>query len=376
MKQQNPSLRVAIVLTELRPGGMERVVVHLANGLSRLGAAVMVVCLAGEGDLSAELERPGVRIEALRSNTGWDFVALWRLARLLRCFKPSVVNVHDYGSLSYLVVANFLSGSAPILFTAHGLLYEGFERLRMRNRFFARFIRGFSAVSEEVAERHKNYLAYSNPIDVIPNGVPAIERDETLRIRVRAELGCRDDGFLFLAVGNPRPEKGFEDLVEAVRLLGPEAAEGRRCMVAIAGRLSDSPYCRSLLDRVEEEGLTERCRFLGFRPDTRALYSAADALVLPSRSEGLPMVVLEAMTAGLPVVATRVGGVSDAVEACGLMISPARPGEIAAAMKRLCEDRALASRLGANAKVRALKEFSADRMVDDYLAWYQRSIRS
>jgi glycosyltransferase involved in cell wall biosynthesis len=122
--------------------------------------------------------------------------------------------------------------------------------------------------------------------------------------------------------------------------------------------------------------LTERCRFLGFRPDTRALYSAADALVLPSRSEGLPMVVLEAMTAGLPVVATRVGGVSDAVEACGLMISPARPGEIAAAMKRLCEDRALASRLGANAKVRALKEFSADRMVDDYLAWYQRSIRS
>jgi glycosyltransferase involved in cell wall biosynthesis len=376
VEQSSRSPRVAIVLTELRPGGMERVVVHLANGLSRLGSAVLVACLAGEGDLAAELERPGVRLEALRSATGWDLGALWRLLRLLRRFRPSVLNVHDYASLPYLAVSNLFSGRAPILFTAHGLLYEGFERLRVRNRFFGRFIRDLSAVSEEVAERHKNYLAWRDPIDIIPNGVPAIERDEMLRRGVRVELGCRDDDFLFLAVGNPRPEKGFEDLVEAVRLLGPEPAEGRRCMVAVAGRLSDSQYCKSLLRRVEDESLTERCLFLGFRSDTRALYSAADALVLPSRSEGLPMVVLEAMMAGLPVIATRVGGVPDAVADCGLLVSPARPDEIAAAMKRLCEDGALAARLGANARVRALKEFSVDWMVDDYLACYQRLIRS
>ena len=112
MKDRNKfsqqELRIAIILSELRPGGMERVVVHLAKGLSARGIATMVVCLQNPGELALELEGTGVQFEALRSLTSKDIPALWRLRTLLQRFCPSVINVHDYASVPYAMAANWL----------------------------------------------------------------------------------------------------------------------------------------------------------------------------------------------------------------------------------------------------------------------------
>ena len=349
---------------------MERVVVHLAKGLSSRGIATMVVCLQNPGELSQELEGTGVHFKALRSLAGKDILALWRLRTLLRRFCPSVINVHDYASTPYVVTANWLAYRAPILFTAHGLLYEGFDKLRRRYRFFSKFFSRLAAVSGTVAERHKEYLSWSGRIPIICNGVPAIQRNTQLRDAVRAELGIRQDVLLFLAVGNPRPEKGFEYLIDATAILRDTKERERDFVVAIAGKMTDSEYCRMLHRRVEERSVQDRFRFIGFRNDTPALYSAADVFVLSSRSEGLPVVILECMMAGLPVVATRVGGVPDAVGDRGLLVEAANPEQLAFAMGRILREEGLADRLGCTGREHALSTYGVDRMVDDYIACY------
>lgn len=346
-------------------------VVHLAKGLSSRGIATMVVCLQNPGELAQELEGTGVHFEALRSLASKDISALWRLRILLRRFCPSVINVHDYVSTPYAVAANWLAHREPILFTAHGLLYEGFDKLRRRYRFFSRFFTRLTAVSETVADRHKAYLSWSGHVSVIRNGVPAIQRNARLCDAVRAELGIRPDVLLFLAVGNPRPEKGFEYLIDATAILRDMEERERDFVVAVAGKLIDSEYCRMLHCRVEERSVQDRFRFIGFRSDTTALYSAADVFVLSSRSEGLPMVILESMMAGLPVVATRVGGVPDAVKDRGLLVEAANSEQLAFAMGRILSEEGLADRLGRTGREHALSTYGVERMVDDYIACYE-----
>ena len=375
MKDRNKSsqqeLRIAIILSELRPGGMERVVVHLAKGLASRGISTMVVCLQNPGELAQELEGTGVHFKALHSLASKDISALWRLRTLLRRFCPSVINVHDYASAPYAVAANWFAYRVPILFTAHGLLYQGFDGLRRRYRFFSRFFTRLTAVSEKVAERHKEYLSWSGHVPIICNGVPAIQRNTRLRDAVRAELRIRPDVLLFLAVGNPRPEKGFEYLIDATAILrDTEEGRERDFVVAIAGKLTDNEYCRMLHRRVEERSVQDRFRFIGFRSDTTALYSAADVFVLSSRSEGLPMVILESMMAGLPVVATRVGGVPDAVGDRGLLVDAGNPEQLAFAMGRILSEEGLADRLGRTGREYALSTCGVDRMVDDYIVCY------
>ena len=363
------ALRIALVVSELRPGGMERLVVHLASSLAKKKVAVKVICLQSPGQLAPLLSAENIPVVSLESHGGKDLSAVWKLRKELLAFQPSVINLHDYASLPYVALANLLAGRRPVAFTAHGLLYEGFENLQKRLRFFSRFLKSISAVSDKVAKRHAEYLLWDKPVPVIANGVPTVAVDHQKRQRVRFELGCSEQTQLFLAVGNPRPEKGFEDLLQAAALLRDAK---RDFLVAIAGTLTESRYCLDLLQKLDELKIGDLCRFLGFRDDTAALYAAADAFVLSSRSEGLPMVILEAMMAGLPVVATKVGGIPDAVGEQALLVDAAQPAQLAAAMTRLITEPGLAEALGVAGKAHAEQTFGVERMVDGYVDWYGR----
>lgn len=367
--------RVALVLSQLRPGGAERVVVHLAGALRRAGVEPLVLCMEEKGLLSPQLDEQGIDVVALQSRRAYDIRALLNLRRTLRAFRPSVIHVHDYSSLPYAVVGNVIGSRCPLVFTAHGLLYEGFEPLRRRYRLFSRGISALAAVSEPVRDRHVEYLGWRRETHIVPNGVPAVVRDPADRVAVRRELHVPADTFVFLAVGNARPEKGFEDLIGAVanvRRVQPDATPE----IWIAGGLTDSDYCnrlRARIDTPEAAGV----RLLGFRDDVSRLYSAADALVIPSRSEGLPLVLLEAMMAGLPVIATRVGGIPDAVpDGCGLLVKPGDPESLAGAMIGLMTGGIDSCRaMAAAASRRAATEYSIDAMVRRYLALYASQLQ-
>lgn len=360
--------RVAFVVTELRPGGMERLVTHLAIGLSDRGVSVLVICLHNAGRLSSLLLDKNIPVVALNSTGGKDVKCLYRLWRQLKQFQPTHIHIHDYASLPYAGLANLCAGHRPLLFTAHGLLYEGFEPLKKRLRFFSRFFTAVSAVSLKVSQRHQAYLGWGKEVTIIENGVPPVVVSEKKRRQVRQELGCTDDTVLFLAMGNTRPEKAFEDLLAAVALLRKTQ---QVFLVAIAGTLEENAYCEGLLDQLEQLGVSRHCQFLGFRDDTAALYSAADCFVLSSRSEGLPMVILEAMTAGLPVISTNVGGISDAVGDSVVLVEAQQPVLLAKAMEHLSKDSELQLSLAECGKKYVDSHFGVGRMVDEYLEWYR-----
>ncbi len=367
--------RAALVIHALRPGGGERVVVHLAERLAARGVRTMVMCMGSEGPLAELLAPAGVPVAAMNSTKGYDLGAIRRMARCLREFAPSVINCHDRSSLPYVVLANWLSGRRPVVYSAHGLLFNAENEPRLRHRLAMRGVSATTAVSEEVARRHASYLAWKKPFAIIPNGVPNIARTDELRQAVRKELDIDASAFVFLAVGNAKPEKGFEDLLDAVANM-PRPADGKNIEVLVAGTMTDSPYCLDLLARQKQLGLDKTVRFLGYRADMRALYSAADAFVLSSRSEGLPMVLLEAMTSGLAVVATRVGGVPDATpREAGILVDPANPRELARAMASLANDPEAAKRMSTDARRHATEHFGVETMVSSYLDVYSHAAR-
>ena len=368
-------LRIAIILSELRPGGMERVVVHLARELLRRRIETMVICIENPGELAPLLVSAGVHLQSLGSRRSMDIGTVIRLYRLLKEFNPSVVNIHDYASSPYAISANWIAGRVPVVFTAHGLLYDGFDKLRNRYRFFSKWFDLLAAVSEEVAFRHKQFLNWSGPITVIPNGVPSIEPDVNLRSRMRDEFGCYESDILFLAVGNPRREKGFEDLIEAVAILRSERLCKKNFQVLVAGKLADSKYCKMLAQLLKDREVEGCCRFIGFRSDMNALYSAADVFVLSSRSEGLPMVILESMMAGLPIIATRVGGVPHTVGQYGILVEPGQPAQLADAMSCMLTDEISVNQTARAAQKRAQQLYGIERMVNDYINCYCEVVR-
>ena len=369
--EKNKTMRVCLFLSILKPGGMERLVVHLANGLQEREIPVKVICLQNKGELADELFNSEKIVRAIKSYASKDIRAVWTIIKLIRYFNPTVINIHDYSSLPYVVLASLFFFKTPLMFTAHGLLYEGFENLQKRYRFFSKFLSAFSAVSNAVANRHRNYLDWGKNIRVIPNGVPEIKRDDNLRNQIRNELGMGNHDILFLAVGNPRPEKGFEDLIQAAATLKSMINEQPRFKIAVAGKLSNSEYCRMLLARVKSEGLQDSVVFLGFRTDTVALYSAADIFVLSSRSEGLPMVILEAMTACLPVIATRVGGIPDAVGQAAVLVDSQTPDVLAVSMHELMTNPDERDTVAKKGQELVRKKYSMEKMVDAYIQAYE-----
>jgi len=354
---------------------MERVVTHLARALPRYGVEPLVVCIEHAGSLADAVTDAGISVVPLHSrHGGFDLKTIMRLARLLRRFDPSVINVHDCASLPYVALAGLFCPRRPVVFTAHGLLYNGFEKRRNRYTLSAKRLAGITAVSSEVADRHAEHLRWPHGIDIVPNGVPEIVRSDTMRRQIRAELGISADSTVFLAVGNARPEKGFEDLLDASHMLR-RAFAGKEFNVLVAGGVLDKAYGDELLKMQQRLELTHTVRFLGFRDDTESLYSAADAFVLSSRSEGMPMVILEAMMACLPIVATRVGGVPKVVSsATGLLCDPAEPRQLCDAMARLLGDRDLCRNMGLCGRHYAMANHSAEAMALRYIATFERVI--
>lgn len=361
-----------LVISELRGGGAEQVVVHLATALRAMGLAVEVLCIQDRGILADGAEAAGVPVVALRSLRPYDLPAIMALARELRRFRPDVINVHDRSSLPYVCLANWLAGRRPVAFSCHGLLLADQLRSKFRDRLAMRDVRALTAVSEPSGREYARLMRWAGLVDLVENGVsiPPLRGPEAMS-RARGEFGILSEDLVFLAIGNVKPEKGYEDLLDAASLL---REGGTRLRILIAGSPADGGYSARLAARSAAGGLENTVRFLGYREDAQALRSAADVFVLPSRKEGLPMALLEAMAAGLPVVATAVGGVPQAVcnESTGLVVGAGAPRELAAAMTRLAGDGPLRARLGAAARQQVMANYSVQKMAGAYLSVFNR----
>lgn len=354
---------VLLLTDSLDVGGGEQHVVDAAIALHRRGHSVMVACSAG-GALSASLRNEGVEIRELGRRPVKRRVSLllaWRLRRLIREQRPKAVHSHMYASTAAGVLAT-MGTSVPLVLTEHSeARWRGAGARWISRRLYRRASR-IIAVSIPIQRRLvAQDRAPAERISVIPCCVmPASERngERPPVVPQSPVVGV---------VARLQAEKGVGDfLAAAARVAGERPA----CSFMVVG---DGPLRARLTSKAQRLGLGSSVHFLGFRLDARALIAAMDVLVVPSRSEGAPLVILEAMSAGVPVIATEVGGiphqVGHGVE--GLLVPPADPVSLSEAILTILANPVTARQYGEAGRLRVATRFNFESMIEEIEQTYR-----
>ncbi len=358
-----------LVVTLAEVGGAQT---YVASLLPALAARFDVAVAAhGSGPLREAAEAAGVRFVPLRNVRRpirpWrDLVGLIELTRLLRRERPDILHANSSKAGILGRVAAFFARVPIRIFTAHGWAFAAHSGLSsVLYRVADRLVRPLTTVTICVSEseRAAGLAAKTCAPDrtvVIPNAV-----DVGGAPRSKSHRRARP---LILAVGRLKAPKDFSTFVRALSVLPPDSFEA-----LIVGEGPERP-------RLEKEiitlGLADRVHLAGERRDVPELLATADAFVLPSASEGLPVSVLEAMAAGLPVVASRVGGVPELVVhgKTGLLVDPGDPGKLGDALRRVAADRVLRCRLGAAGRARAEQAFDLGPFRREHVELYSREL--
>jgi glycosyltransferase involved in cell wall biosynthesis len=341
--------RVLLLIKGLGLGGAERLLVDVVATRDRERFDYEVAYVLSDQDaLVPAMANTGVPVHALGGSVSADLRWTAALRRILVRGRFDVLHAHlPYtAALGRLVALTVPRRSRPVLvYTEHSLWNKAAVVTKALNRATVGIDSALIVVS--VAARDALPRSLRSRARVVVHGVDRarfvalLEQRHSLRRDVRAELAVGDDEVLALTVANLRSEKGYDVLVEAARLAVDAGTPVRFVSV---GR---GPLQADLEVAAHAAGLDGHLHFLGARTDTPRLMAGADVFVLPSHQEGLPVALMEAMSAGLPVVATIVGGVPDVVTdgVEGLLVPPGRADLLAEAISRVTWDVALRSRL-------------------------------
>ncbi len=353
-------IRVMYVIWSLEVGGAERVVLQQAKGLNRRKFRSIVVCLNHSGRLAYELRDKGIEVIALEKRPGIDWRLPWRLAEIMRQYDIDIVHSHLWGASFWARLGAILAGCRIVIVQEHGM---GEWRGRMHflvDRALAIATQRVLFVSRDVKEAYTKRSGISQKkCTVIPNGISLDDITET-REENRDRLGWKSNELVILSVGRLAPEKGHIDLVDAFAMIADRLPHAKLIIVG------DGSERSLLLGRVKEMKLESRVVLAGQQDNARCWMKAADIYVQPSRREALPLAVLEAMATGLPVLATRVGDVSDIIEheVQGFLVPPCSHKVLAKMLYSICTREE--SLVGITSRARAVVEhrFSLQRMLD------------
>lgn len=364
-------MKAVFVAPNLRVGGFERQWSLLVPGLMRKGVSTEVLTLDDEGRFFHELADQGIPVRCLGLRGSWNVVGAIRAARAVAARGPDVivsvgVSAHCVGQLASRRTRS------PHIAAIHSIPdhRESFTaRRRVIVRTFASHVDATTAVSSSQLDFIETLGFDERRTYVIPNGVasrvPSGAREET-----RTALGVDANDFVAILVAALRPEKRVDRFVQAIT--AARRTDGRiRGLVAGGG--SELDALRALC--TASDGAVA---MLGPRSDTADLIEAADVVCLTSDAEALPLVLLEAMAGGRPVIATDVGGVRDAVidGETGKLISPGDVEGFAASLVELAADSQLAKRLGETGRRRQRELFTIERMVDAHYELFRGLARS
>jgi glycosyltransferase involved in cell wall biosynthesis len=358
--------RVTLVVNSLARGGAETQLVRLAARLVSCGHAVHVVTLLPDDELAGELRSLAVPVVSLSAGGRVRGPALvLGLARELRRWRPDVAVSFLYQSNVATRLAARAVGVRAVVSSVRNEHFGGRARvlaMRSTDRLATLTTTNSALVAASLVRRR---VVPRSRLVVIPNALPdSAFAPATNTDRLRAELGVGPDDFCWIGVGRLVPQKAWPDLLVAFAATEPAALNSR---LLIAG---DGPQATDLARLAARLGVGDRVLLLGPRTDVRRLLAVSDALVLSSVYEGLPNVVLEAMAAGLPVVATEVGGVPELVtEEVGITVPPGNPGELAEAMRRMTTARRdVRAAMGVRAREIARTGYAADAVHGQWLA--------
>jgi glycosyltransferase involved in cell wall biosynthesis len=381
-------IRVLRVIARLNVGGPALHVAYLTEGLAGRGYDTTLVAgslARGEESMAHVAESRDARIVTIphlhrEISPLEDARAIVRLAQLIREERPHILHTHTAKAGAVGRIAALLAGGARppiIVHTFHGHVLRGYFNplttlgFRTLERWLARVTTRLIAVSPEVRDDLVRLgVARREKFTVIRLGIELGERvggDDELRRETRRQLGVGPDAFMVGWVGRMTAVKRTEDVVRAFRELLDREVDAYLCLVG------DGPD-RPRLERLAHElGIVRRCLFVGYQDDVAPYYEAIDALLLPSVNEGTPVSVIEALAAGRPAVATRVGGVPDIVRdgVDGYLVQVGDAAKLGQRLAELAADPARRDEMGRDGRERVVERYAVARLVDEIDALYR-----
>ena len=362
-------MRILQVLAPGSYGGLERVVEGLASGLVAKGMEVAVALVhTPDSDVAAytdELEAGGAVVFPIPVAGRSYRLERQRIAAICAEWRPDVLHTHGY-RCDVLLADLARRLGIPQVTTVHGFTGGNWKN-RLYQRLQKRAFRRLSAVVAVSGRLGRELAAAGVPAErvvVAPNawsgGPEPLERASA-----RAVLGVDPGGYVIGWVGRLSREKGADVLVDALPHL-----RDLPITVSICG---DGPALAGLQRTAADAGVADRIHWHGAVDNAARLFRAFDAFVLSSRTEGTPIALLEAMAAGIPVVATSVGGVPEVVtDREAILVPPEEPAALAAAIRHAFADRATADARAQAATLRLRSHFASDPWLESYLAVYRR----
>ncbi len=359
---QSERIRVLQFLTLFGIGGTERQVLNLIRGLDTSRFAVEVACLKRFGLLLPEVEATGVPITEYKTTSLYNHVAFWNQMRFVNHLRKREVEiVHAYGFHSnvFAIPPARLARAGAVVASIRDTGDHLTPMQRRVEKLFCRMADCVVTNAEAVRKRLTNEGYAPEKIVVIHNGIELTRYAKNLTgVALHRELGISTNTPLVAVFARLNELKGIEYFLKAVASLIQRFKNVKFLIVGDgASRAELEKYAQTL-------GLAEHVVFLGFRLDVPALLSEISVSVLPTLSEGLSNSLLEAMAAGVPVVATSVGGNPEIVDGgqTGLLVPPRDSEALALAIAQLLDQPQLGKRFGLAGKERVSKRFALDRM--------------
>jgi glycosyltransferase involved in cell wall biosynthesis len=369
--------KIVFLSTSLNFGGAETQLTHLASRLKARDWQVSIISITPPLSFVEELQEIGVSVNSLgitRKNPGAIIKGYLKMVRMLRLLRPHILHCH-------MVHANLLgrtarlSCNAPVLISTVHNIYEGGRIREIAYRITDPLTDLTTFVSGAAAERYVGIGAVSKnkPWVVVPNGVDMNEfiPNPEMRASLRRNLGI-DDRFVWLAVGRLEEQKNYPNVIRAFA----EVIQGYpNAALLIVG----DGNLRSELELLTERlGLNNSIHFLGVRRDVPGLMNAADAHVLSSDWEGMPMVLLEASASGLPIIATDVGGNREIVldGNSGILVAPRDSDALSNAMRRMISLPVIElRRMGEAGRNQVKQQYDIEHVVDVWEGLYTKLLR-
>lgn len=357
--------RILQTVLTLHTGGLERIVVDLINHASD-EFEHWICCLEETGEMAETLAAKGVPVVELGKPPGVRLGLVKRIGDIIRDNAIDLVHTHNSAPAFYGGIGGRLAGT-PVVHTKHGLNLFGQHLLNRVSYWFTDIV---VAVSPSAGKLASSEGVPPQRLFVVDNGVD-VERfafDADVRAAGRRGLGIGADAFVVGSLGRLSPVKNHQLLIRAFAdFVGRNP--GADAILLLAG---DGPAREELEALAGDLGHGNRVRFLGMLSRPERFYPVLDAFVMPSRSEGLPVALLEAMACGLPAVVTRVGAMPNVLDGCGAIVEPEDPRGLAAELHDLRSNLVLARERAAAGRARVAAQYGVDGMVAAYESFYHK----
>jgi len=372
-------MKVLIFIQGLSFGGPEKLVYDMVKHIIKNQNNIKIIkleicCYDILGHFAEKLigEKQKINLSLLKRKPGIDLFYPFKLVSLIKQKKIDVIHAHNATAWFYGTWASILT-RVPIVYTEHDRSFPTPLRLKYFHYFFGRYATAVIAVSKAVKENLEKYEHIKNA-KVIYNGIdPDLFKPASIEEKVlkKKQLGLNKNDFVLGNVGRMDYWKNQRILIEILPDLKKISPQIK--LILVGGGEEEGNLKKSAI----KKGVKNDVIFLGQRSDVNQILKAFDIFVFPSLTEGLPLVVIEAMATGLPIVASHVGGIPELVVngETGFLVSPASKEEIKEAIIKLLNNPELRKEMGQIARKRFETHFSLPQMVQKYIEVYEEVVR-